>query len=89
MPERNDNLVDIAKAIGFEVAVNELLEQAIWAGARLMKSAQKVFWGSYSGYCTDPDGYRWKVAHNPLFRVGPQDDDGPPRHAGGPRATPG
>lgn len=22
-------------------------------------------WGGYTGYFTDPDGFRWEIAHNP------------------------
>ena len=28
--------------------------------------AQDVFWGGYSGYFADPDGYLWEVAYNPF-----------------------
>jgi catechol 2,3-dioxygenase-like lactoylglutathione lyase family enzyme len=65
----------IAHNVDSEAAVDELLEQALSAGAKLVKPAQKVFWGGYSGYFADPDGYLWEVAHNPLFWVGPKDED--------------
>ena len=65
----------IAHNVDSEAAVDELLEQAISAGAKLVKPAQKVFWGGYSGYFADPDGYLWEVAHNPLFWIGPIDED--------------
>jgi uncharacterized protein len=65
----------IAHNVASEAAVEELIEQAVSAGATLVKPAQKVFWGGYSGYFADPDGYLWEVAHNPLFWVGPQDED--------------
>jgi uncharacterized glyoxalase superfamily protein PhnB len=32
------------------------------AGGKIVKPAQEVFWGGYSGYFTDPDGYYWEVA---------------------------
>jgi hypothetical protein len=35
------------------------------AGARLLKAGQDVFWGGYSGYFADPDGFVWEVAWNP------------------------
>jgi uncharacterized protein len=65
----------IAHNVDSEAAVDELLDQAVSAGAKLVKPAQKVFWGGYSGYFADPDGYLWEVAHNPLFWVGPKDED--------------
>jgi uncharacterized protein len=71
----------IAHNVDSEAAVDELLEQAILAGATRMKPAQKVCWGGYSGYFADPDGYLWEVAHNPLFWVGPKDEDGEPSDA--------
>jgi len=42
--------------------VDEVIEQAIKAGATLEKKAQDTFWGGYSGYFSDPDGYLWEVA---------------------------
>jgi len=54
--------------------VEKVMAQALAAGATLVKAAQKVFWGGYSGYFKDPDGHLWEIAHNPLFWVGPSDD---------------
>jgi catechol 2,3-dioxygenase-like lactoylglutathione lyase family enzyme len=58
-----------------EAEVDQIMEQAISAGATLVKPPQKVFWGGYSGYFKDPDGYLWEVAYNPAFWVGPGDDN--------------
>ncbi len=58
-----------------EAEVDEVMDQAIAAGATLVKKPQKVFWGGYSGYFKDPDGHLWEVAHNPHFWVGPADED--------------
>jgi uncharacterized glyoxalase superfamily protein PhnB len=57
-----------------EAEVNEVIENAIAAGATLIKKPQKVFWGGYSGYFKDLDGHLWEVAHNPFFWIGPSDD---------------
>lgn len=46
--------------------VDVVLAHAVKAGARLQKPAEKVFWGGYSGYFADPDGFLWEVAHNPF-----------------------
>ena len=62
--------------VSSEAEVEKVMSQALAAGATLVKPAQKVFWGGYSGYFKDPDGHLWEVAHNPLFWVGPRDDDG-------------
>jgi catechol 2,3-dioxygenase-like lactoylglutathione lyase family enzyme len=42
--------------------VDTVLAQAVAAGARLEKPAQENFWGGYSGYFSDPDGYLWEIA---------------------------
>ncbi|MEZ5949412.1 MAG: VOC family protein [Planctomycetaceae bacterium] len=65
--------IAIAHNVASEAEVDELLEQAIAAGAQLVKPAQKVFWGGYSGYFADPDGYLWGNCAQPLFWVGPRD----------------
>jgi uncharacterized protein len=45
-------------------AVLQLIQQL---GERVIKPAQDVFWGGYSGYFADPDGHLWEVAWNPFF----------------------
>lgn len=63
----------LAHNVYSEAAVEEVMDQALAAGARLVKPPRKVFWGGYSGYFADPDGYLWEVAFNPLFWIGPRD----------------
>ena len=47
--------------------VDEVLDKAEKAGAKIVKKAQSVFWGGYSGYFSDPDGHLWEVAWNPFI----------------------
>lgn len=49
--------------------VDQTLHQAEAAGGRIVKPAEDVFWGGYSGYFADPDGHLWEVAWNPFFEV--------------------
>ena len=49
--------------------VDEVLTLAVNAGAKLLKPAQDVFWGGYSGYFADPDGHMWEVAWNPFLEI--------------------
>jgi catechol 2,3-dioxygenase-like lactoylglutathione lyase family enzyme len=49
--------------------VDQVLAEAVAAGARLIKPAQVAFWGGYSGYFSDLDGFLWEVAHNPHFWI--------------------
>lgn len=62
---------------GFSIAYNArtraevdtVLAEAQSAGAILLKPAQEAFWGGYSGYFADPDGFLWEVAWNPFFPI--------------------
>ncbi len=49
--------------------VDALLNEAASHGAKIVKPAQDAFWGGYSGYFADPDGYLWEVAWNPHFWI--------------------
>lgn len=57
-----------------EQEADEVLRIAVEAGATLVKSAEKVFWGGYSGYFKDPDGHLWEVCFNPFTM--PDENDG-------------
>jgi uncharacterized protein len=47
--------------------VDAVLAEVEAAGARILKPAEEAFWGGYSGYFSDPDGFLWEVAWNPGF----------------------
>jgi hypothetical protein len=65
----------LAHNVHSEAEVDAVMERAVEAGATPVKKPQKVFWGGYSGYFSDPDGHLWEVAWNPDFWVGPRDVD--------------
>lgn len=50
-------------------AVHAVFAEAVAAGAAPIKQPQEVFWGGYSGYIADPDGFLWEIAHNPFSWV--------------------
>jgi len=56
-----------------ESEVDELISDLKSKGVKIAKEPQKVFWGGYSSYFADPDGYLWEVAYNPFF---PFDEQG-------------
>ena len=56
-----------------EQEVDEVLQKVEALGATVVKPAQKVFWGGYSGYFKDPDGHLFEVAFNPVWEL--DDDD--------------
>ncbi|XOZ32491.1 VOC family protein [Halomonadaceae bacterium KBTZ08] len=57
--------ITLAHNVPTKADVDAVLDQAVAAGARLVKPAQEVFWGGYSGYFQDPEGHYWEVAYNP------------------------
>lgn len=59
--------VTLAYNVTEEAEVEALLECAKAAGATIVKAAERVFWGGYSGYFADPDGHLWEVATNPAM----------------------
>lgn len=63
----------LAHNVSSRAEVNKVMAEAVEAGARLIKEPGDVFWGGYSGYFEDPDGYLWEIAWNPHFWVGPED----------------
>lgn len=67
--------VALAHNVQSEEEVDRVVEQAVAAGAKLVKKPQKVFWGGYSGYFADPEGHLWEVAHNPFTWIGPEDEN--------------
>jgi uncharacterized protein len=49
--------------------VDGVMKEAEAAGARIVKAPKEAFWGGYSGYFADPDGFLWEVAWNPFFPI--------------------
>jgi uncharacterized protein len=49
--------------------VDAVLAEAEHAGAKILKPAKEAFWGGYSGYFSDLDGFFWEVAWNPFFSI--------------------
>jgi uncharacterized protein len=57
-----------------EKEVDAVLKEVENLGATIIKPAQKVFWGGYSGYFKDLDGHIFEVAHNPFFTFDEHDN---------------
>ncbi len=47
--------------------VDEVLTRVQELGATIIKPAQEVSWGGYSGYFKDLDGHLFEVAYNPVW----------------------
>ena len=62
---------------GFSIAYNtrnkeevdQLFEQLKAYKTHIQKMPEAVFWGGYSGYLKDPDGYLIEVAFNPFIKL--------------------
>ncbi len=59
----------LAHNVPSESAVLATLEEAVSAGATLVRAADKVFWGGFRGYFADPDGFLWEVCFNPFVAL--------------------
>ncbi|HEY7548469.1 MAG TPA: VOC family protein [Hyphomicrobiaceae bacterium] len=57
-----------------EREVDEVLKKVEELGASIVKPAQKVFWGGYSGYFKDLDGHLFEVAFNPFWELDENDN---------------
>ncbi|MFZ0547065.1 MAG: VOC family protein [Candidatus Promineifilaceae bacterium] len=57
----------IGHNVNSQSEVDETMEQAEKAGAKIIKPAHDTFWGGYTGYFQDPDGHLWEVAWNPQW----------------------
>jgi catechol 2,3-dioxygenase-like lactoylglutathione lyase family enzyme len=59
--------ITLAHNVSSKEEADTVFTLAISAGAKAVKKPQEVFWGGYSGYFADPDGYLWEVAYNPFM----------------------
>ena len=57
----------LAHNVGSEKEVNDLIEELRNKGVTIVKEPQKVFWGGYSSYISDPDGNLLEIAFNPFL----------------------
>jgi uncharacterized protein len=65
--------ITLAYNVKSEEEVHEVMDLAKKAGAVIAKEPRKAFWGGYSGYFTDPNGYYWEVAYNPHWSFDERD----------------
>ena len=59
--------------VGSPAEVDEVIEEARAAGARIGREPAETFWGGYSAVFVDTEGHPWEVAHNPHWTL---TDDG-------------
>ena len=61
--------VTLAVNVASPADVDEVIEQAEAAGARIVKAPDRTFWGGYSGVFTDLDDHPWEIAYNPYWTI--------------------
>jgi catechol 2,3-dioxygenase-like lactoylglutathione lyase family enzyme len=61
--------VTLSYVVASDARVDEVLQEALEAGGRLVKPAGKTEWGGYAGYFADPDDHLWEVAHAESYRA--------------------
>ncbi len=71
LPQKEPAATDftIAHNTASKAEVDEVMEQAKKAGAKIVKPAQDTFYGGYAGYFQDLDEHLWEIAWNPAFEV--------------------
>jgi predicted lactoylglutathione lyase len=57
--------VTIGYNVGRRGEVDDVMDQALRAGATVVKKAQTTFYGGYAGYFADLDSHVWEVVFNP------------------------
>lgn len=60
--------VTLAMNLKSKQEVDDFIKVVSAHGGIIAKQPQQVFWGGYSGYFQDPDGYYWEVAFAPDFQ---------------------
>ena len=65
--------ITLAINLPTEADVDAAFVAAVEAGGTVVKPAERLSWGGYSGYFSDPDGHLWELCYNPGF---PIDADG-------------
>ena len=59
--------VTLAYNASSESEVDEIIRDLKAKGVKILKEPRRAFWGGYSSFFADPDGYCWEVAYNPFF----------------------
>lgn len=62
----------LAHNVGSPDEVNQLLDQLIAAGGRLLRAGDAPAHGGFRGYVADPDGHGWEIAWNSAWAISPE-----------------
>lgn len=70
VPAGHPRRTSLAINVGSPEEVDEVVAQALAAGAGLLAAPENAPWGGYTAIVSDPDGHAWEVAHNPGWPLG-------------------
>ena len=56
--------------VASRAAVDDLLDRAKAAGARIRRPAGELSWGGWAGLIETPDGHLWEIVWNPRLPAG-------------------
>jgi catechol 2,3-dioxygenase-like lactoylglutathione lyase family enzyme len=59
----------LAYNVRSEKEVDDIIAILKKKGVKILKNPQKVFWGGYSSYISDPDNNLWEIAYNPYLNL--------------------
>jgi catechol 2,3-dioxygenase-like lactoylglutathione lyase family enzyme len=62
---RSPTEMTLGHNVSSKAEVDDVMRQAMAAGATVVKHAADTFWGGYAGYFLDPDRHLWEVVWNP------------------------
>jgi len=61
--------VTLAQNVRTRDEVGIVIEEALAAGATLLRAPFEISWGGYLGYFADPDGFVWEICWNPGLEI--------------------
>jgi uncharacterized protein len=61
--------ITLAHNVRSPAEVDAVVDEALAAGADIVREPGETFWGGYDAVFTDPDGHPWEVAHNPRWTI--------------------
>lgn len=65
--------ITLAINLKSEHEVDRFMDTVAKYGGTIAKKPEKVFWGGYSGYFRDLDGYHWEVAYADVWKFDEHD----------------
>lgn len=66
--------ITLAHNVRSKSDVLAMINTAREAGATILKEPQETFWGGYSAFFSDPDGYIWEIVWGPMFEFSDHGD---------------